>query len=147
SIGPDEDGLSGWVDYTISKVGVFALKLKFENRWDVASVGDAQTVEDFQTAADGTYKVLTVNLKNKAMGTFRLTFKLTGSSRATPGQITIEPVQVLETQQDRGLLGISAPKAFKLTTVERTKMASANVQQLYASGLLSQLPQDFELPL
>lgn len=147
SIGPDEDGLSGWVEYTISKVGVFALKLKFENRWDVASVGDAQTVEDFQTAADGTYKIMTVNLKNKAMGSFRLPFKLTGPSRAAAGQIAIEPVQVLDTQQDRGLLGISAPKAFKLTTVERTKMVSANVQLLYATGLLSQLPQDFELPL
>lgn len=147
SLGLDEDGLSGWVDYTISKVGVFALKLKFENRWEVASVGDAQTVEDFQTAADGAYKILTVNLKNKALGTFRLPFKLSGPSRAAAGQITLEPVQVLDTQQDRGLLGISAPKAFKLTTVERVKMVPANVQQLFATGLLSQLPQDFELPL
>jgi len=147
SLGLDEDGVSGWVDYTISKVGVFALKLKFENRWDVASVGDAQTVEDFQTAADGAYKILTVNLKNKALGNFRLPFKLSGPSRAAPGQISLEPVQVLDTQQDRGLLGISAPKAFKLTTVDRTKMVSANVQSLFATGLLSQLPQDFELPL
>ena len=59
---------------------------------------------------------------------------------AHAGQLTLESLQIVDTQQDRGLLGISAPKAFKLTTVERTKMVSANVQLLFATGLLSQLP-------
>ncbi|HYG77335.1 MAG TPA: hypothetical protein VEK08_20180 [Planctomycetota bacterium] len=147
SLGTDDDGMNGWIDYQISKVGVFTLKLKFESRWDVASVGDAQTVEDFQVATEGAYKTLTVNLKNKALGNFRLPFKLSGPSRASAGELPLEPIQVLGTQQDRGLLGISAPKAFKLTTLERNKMVSANVQVLFATGLLSQLPPDFELPL
>lgn len=147
SLGTDEDGLSGWIDFQISKVGVFKIKLKFESRWEVVSIGDPQTVEDFQTTVDGNYKTLTVNLKNKAIGSFRLPFKFSGSSRAAAGQISLEPIQVPDSQQDRGLFGISAPKAFKLTTIDRSKMVSANVQLLFASGLLSQLPADFELPL
>ena len=149
-MGLDEDTLSGWVDYQIAKVGIFALRLKFENRWEVVSVGDPQTVEDFQSAAtagEGTYKILTVNLKNKALGAFRLPFKFNGASHATPGQVLLEPIQVLDTQQDKGIFGVSAPKAFKLTTLERAKTASADVRLLVASGLLSQLPADFELPL
>ena len=147
SLGVDEDGINGFVDYQIAKVGIFTAKLKFENRWEIVTVGDPQTVEDFQTVVDGQYKILTVNLKNKALGTFRLPFKLSGPSRASPGELTLESVQVLDTQQDKGLFGISAPKAFKLTTVEKTKMASANVQLLFSAGLLSQLPGDFEMPL
>ncbi|MCY3023707.1 MAG: hypothetical protein NTW87_32400, partial [Planctomycetota bacterium] len=147
SLGLDEDAMLGWVEYQIAKVGIFTLRLKFENRWEPVTIGEPQTVEDFQTAADGQYKVLTVNLKNKAFGTFRLPFKLTGAGRAAPGQLTLEAPQVLDTQQDKGLFGVSAPKAFKLTTLDRNKMSSANVQLLYATGLLSQLPADFDLPL
>ena len=147
SIGPEEDTLTGWVEYTIAKVGVFAMKLKIESRWEPVSIGDPQTVEDFQIATEGAYKILTVNLKNKALGTFRLPFKLSGPSRAAPGQITVETIQVLDTQQDKGVFGISAPKAFKLTTIERSKSSSADVRLLVASGLLSTLAVDFDLPL
>ena len=147
SVGIEEDTLSGWIDYTISKAGVFTLKLRFAARWDVVSVGDPQSIEDFATAVDGADKVLTVNLKNKAMGQFRLPFKLTSPGRAVPGEITLETVRVVDTQQDAGLFGVSAPKAFKLTTGERIKMTAANVQALVKSGLLAQLPQDFDLPL
>lgn len=146
-VGIEEDVLTGWVDYTITKVGIFTTKLKFAGRWEVASVGDPQSIEDFQTVADGPEKILTVNLKNKAIGAFRLPFKLTGPGSATPGTLTLETVQVVGTQQDAGLFGVSAPKAFKLTTGERNKMTSANVQTLVATGLLAQLPQDFDLPL
>ena len=147
SLGLDEDVLTGWVDYQVSKVGIFIARLRFPNRWEVATVGDKQTVEDFQVATEGEYKVLTVNLKNQALGAFRLPFRFTGAGRGAPGEVVVEPVQVLGTQQDKGLFGISAPKAFKLTTVERTKASSANVQMLVATGLLAQLPQDFDLPL
>lgn len=147
SLGLEEDTMFGFVEYQIAKVGIFALKLKVESRWEPVTVGEPAAVEDFQTAADGQYKVLTVNLKNKALGTFRLPFKFNGPSRAAPGELVLETVQVPDTQQDKGLLGVSAPKAFKLTTVERTKMSSANVQQLFATGILAQLPPDFDVPL
>ncbi len=147
SIGIEEDVLTGWVDFKISKVGIFTAKLKFPGRWEVASVGTPETIEDFQTAPDGTDKILTVNLKNKAIGDFRLPFKLTAPGRAAPGELTLESVQVIGTQQDAGIFGISAPRAFKLTTADRGKMASANVQLLVKTGLLAQLPQDFDLPL
>mgnify|MGYP007030114677 CR=1 FL=1 len=148
SLGQDEDALSGWVDYQIAKVGIFVVRLKFPARWEPASVGDKATVEDFQVATEGAYKVLTANLKNQALGEFRLPFRLTAPGSGTaPGTATLEPVQVLETQQDRGTFGVSAPKAFKLTTLERIGAASGNVQLLHASGLLGQLPQDHDLPL
>ncbi len=149
SIGIEEDTLVGWVDFTISKVGIFTAKLKFPNRWDVASVGDPQTIEDFQVAVDGADKVLTVNLKNKAIGDFRLKFKLTSLGRATPGDVTLETVQVIGTQQDQGLLGVSAPKAFKLTTVPVAggKMVSANWTQLVKFGLFAELSAEFDQPL
>lgn len=145
SLGLDEDVLSGWVDFQIAKVGIFTVKLKFPARWEVASVGEKDTVEDFQVATEGGFKLLTVNLKNQALGEFRLPFRLTASGSAAPGEAVLDVIQVLDTQQDRGLFGVSAPKAFKLTTIDRTKMASGNVQLLRANGLPS--PADHDMPL
>lgn len=147
SLGLDEDVMAGWVDFQIAKVGIFTVKLKFPSRWEVASVGDKATVEDFQIAADATHKTLTVNLKNQALGNFRLPFRLTAPGSASPGEKVLEAPQVLDTKQDRGLFGVSAPKAYKLTTVERTKMASGNVQLLRKGELLNQWPQDHAQPL
>jgi hypothetical protein len=145
SLGLDEDAFEGWVDYQISKVGIFTAKVKFPNRWEVASVGDKNTVEDFQVATEGEYKTLTVNLKNQALGAFRLPFRFTAKGSAAPGQVVVETLQVLGTQQDRGLFGVSAPKALKLTTLERTRAASASVQALV--GLLTRLSAEYDLPL
>ena len=146
-LGLEEDSLEGYVDYQIAKAGVFNVKLKVENRWEVASLGDPQTVDDFQVAADGAHKIISVNLKNKALGNFRLPFSFKGPSRAAPGQVTVEPIQVLATQQDKGLLAISAPKAFKATTGPRVRMVGASLNQFYTTNLQARVPQDYDLPL
>jgi len=147
-LGREEDRWSGWVDYKIEKAGLFKLRLQVPGRWTVVSAGDSRTVEDFQSVenSDGT-KTVTVNLKSKALGSFRLPFAFSARGSASPGEKNLSAPAVLDSREDRGLFGISAPKAFSVTTVERTKVTSADVDELLRSGLLNKVGPDSGMPL
>ena len=50
-LGQEEDAWIGWVDYAIAKAGLFRLQLRVPERWNVASIGAPNTVEDYQVSA------------------------------------------------------------------------------------------------
>ena len=148
SLGREEDVWAGWVDYDIAKAGVFRLVLKVPARWNVAQVGAENTVEDVQTAEspDG-LKTITVNLKSKALGAFKLPFRFTAQGSAAAGEATLSPPAIADSSQDRGVFGVSAPKAFNVSTVERRAMTSADVDALFKSGIMNQLGPEAGMPL
>lgn len=148
SLGPEEDTWVGWVDYDITKAGVFRLQLRVPSRWTVASVGEETTVEDFQTEDDGAgVLTITVSLRSKALGNFRLPLKLTAQGTSTTDEATLSPPVVVDSQQDRGLFGINAPKSVNLNTVEQSNMISADVDELFRSGIMNQIGADTGMPL
>lgn len=148
SLGQEEDVWVGWIDYQIEKAGVFRFEIQVPARWSVASVGDEATVEDFQTS-DGPegLRTIAVNLKSKALGAFRLPFRLVAGGSASQPEATLSPPAVVGSRQDRGLFGVSAPKAFELTTLSREKMSSADVDELFRSGIMGQLGAEAGMPL
>jgi hypothetical protein len=147
-LGAEEDTWVGWIDYTIAKAGVFRLELRVPARWSVASMGDPSTVENFQ-AVDGPdgVKAIAVNLKSRALGAFRLPFRLTAAGSGAAGEATLSPPVVAGSLEDRGLFAVSAPKALSLSTVERQKMSSADVEALFKSGIMTQVGADTSIPL
>lgn len=146
-LGREEDVWVGFVDYTISRAGVFRLELRVPSRWSVASIGDPAAVDNFQTTdADGA-RTITVSLKSKALGAFRLPFRLTAPGSAAAGEATHSPPLVVGSSEDRGLLGMSAPRAFELSTLQREKAVSADVDELLRSGILTQTGADSGMPL
>jgi hypothetical protein len=147
TLGRDEDAWIGWIDYAIAKAGVFRLEIRVPARWNVDSVGDAATVDDFQTAdADGV-RTITVSLKSKALGTFRLPFRLTAPGSAAAGEVTHSPPAVAGSTEDRGTFGVSVPRAFEATSIERTRMTSADVDELFRSGIMTQIGAEAGIPL
>jgi len=116
-------------------------------RWAVASVGDAGTVEDHQTAEADGVRTVTVNLKSRAIGALRLPFRLTAPGSAAPGEMTLEPPAVPGVVEDRGLLGVSAPKAIEVTTVDRGKMTSVDVDELIKSGVMGAVGAEAGIPI
>jgi hypothetical protein len=147
ALGRDEDVWTGWIDYAIAKAGVFRFELRVPTRWSIASIGDGTAVEDFQTRDDGAVRAITVNLKSKALGNFRLPFRFTAPGSAAAGEATHGPPAVSGASEDRGLLGVSVPRAFEASTVERQKMASADLDELLRSGILTQVGADQGMPL
>ncbi len=147
TLGTEEDVWIGWIDFAISRAGVFQLRFQVPERWNVTSVGDQTTVEDFQTTQEGGLRTIAVSLKSKALGTFRLPFKLTAQGSAVEGEKTLSPPVVLGSEQDRGLFGVSAPKAINLSTIQREKMTSADVDELFQSGIMTQVGADTGIPL
>ena len=65
---------------------VFRLEFRVPIRWSVATVGDPQAVEDFQATDEGGQRTVVVNLKTKALGNFRLPFRLTAQGSAVAGE-------------------------------------------------------------
>ena len=134
--------------YDITKAGVFRLELRVPARWSVAEIGTESAVEDFQIAegTDAT-KTITVNLKSKALGAFRLPFRLTAEGSAAQPEVVLVPPVVVGSQQDRGLFGVTAPKAFTVSTTERDKVTSADDDALFRSGIMKQVGADMAMPL
>ncbi len=148
SLGREEDVLTGWVDYDIAKAGVFRVTFKVPARWNVVTIGADNAVEDVQTAeAEGGLKQITVNLKSKALGAFKLPFKFTAQGSAAAGDLRLGPPVIADSTQDRGVFGVSAPKAFNVSTTDRGGMTSADVDALFRSGIMNQLGPDAGMPL
>jgi len=155
TLGREEDSWVGWIDYEISKSGIFRLDFRVPSSWTVVSVGNpndaSDTVEEFQTQdADGK-RTISVSLKSKALGSFRLPFRLSrdgsaGESGLAAGELTVSPPEVLRSTQDRGLFGISAPRAIEVRTLERTSLLDADESEILGSGIMSQLSSSTGLP-
>ncbi len=147
TLGREEDAWVGWIDYSIAKAGVFRFEIRVPSRWSVASIGDPGAVEDFQSADSNGIRTIAVSLKSKALGAFRLPFKLTAEGSAASGEVTHSPPVVVASIEDRGLFGISAPRAFDASTVSREKMLPADVDELFRSGILPQIAAGSSIPL
>ncbi|MCZ6795781.1 MAG: hypothetical protein O7J95_19410 [Planctomycetota bacterium] len=148
SLAEEEDTWVGLVDYTIAKAGLFTLEMRVPARWSVVEVGNPETVEDFQVAAvEGDLKAITVNLKNRALGQFQLSFKLSAEGSASATESTLRPPRVTGTEQDRGVLGIAAPHSIDLKTLEVSGVRSADVQELYRAGVMGLVSSDAGTPL
>jgi len=114
--GVEQDQWMGWIDYKITRAGIFALDLQVPDRWIVDTLGDDATVEDHErrdVEEDAAFDRISVNLKNRAFGTFRLPFRFTApdSAAATDAKDVYAPRTVGATiESDRGLLGIAVPR-------------------------------------
>ena len=112
SLGRERDIWVGFVDYMITKAGLFHLAIKVPERWSVEEIGDPSIVDGYQVSDPaGGLRTITVNLKSRQLGKFRLPFRLTTTDgTGTQGETTLEPPIVVDSEQDRGLLGVAPPR-------------------------------------
>jgi len=145
--GTEEDKWIGWIEFRITKAGLFKLKFQVPERWSVLSIGQGTTVEDFQTTKAGALQTVEVTLSSKAMGSFRLPFTFTAPGSAAEGERTAGPPRVLEVKQDRGLFAVAAPTSFSLTTVRMEGLVAEDVEELFKTGIMTRLGRDAGIPL
>ncbi|MFQ5653884.1 MAG: hypothetical protein ACE5GW_04020, partial [Planctomycetota bacterium] len=146
SLGRDEDHWIGWIDYEIARAGLFGLAFRVPSGWAVDSVGNPQQVEEFQTSDAGGRRTITVSLKSKAMGRFRLPFRLVREGSAAAGEQLLAAPEVLGSEQDRGLFGVSTPRALEVVTLERTNVLDADVDELFGTGIVGKMSSEGALP-
>ena len=142
TLGRERDDWVGFVEFTITKAGVFSISLRVPQRWSVEEIGDASTVDDNQSSevADN-LRTIAVNLKSRQLGMFRLPFKLTADGSAATGEKTVWPPIVVGTVQDQGIFGIAAPRALEIRT-QGDGMSSVEPSELVQSGILSRVSTD-----
>jgi hypothetical protein len=147
-LGRERDVWVGFVDYQIARAGVFRLDLRVPSRWSVEEIGGTDTVEDHPSGevADGLRRI-TVNLKSRQLGGFRLPFRLAAEGSAAQAEATLSPPYVAGSEQDRGVFGVSGPRSLELTTLERSRMTSADVQELFRAGVMGLVSSEADTPL
>jgi hypothetical protein len=148
-LGREEDSWLGFVDYQISQAGVFRLELRVPRRWNVAEIGEPGTIEDFQstTSDPDDTRTVTVNLKTRVLGDFRLPFRFIADGSASQNEVTLVPPRLLGTTQDAGVFAVTAPRSLDLATVERSALRSADVDELFRTGILGRVGSDTGSPL
>lgn len=149
--GVEEDLWIGWIDYRITRAGIFSMQIEVPDRWQIVSIADDNnTVEDYQSHPEENRNVerIQVNLKSRAIGNFRLHFSLSAEGSARSGQHVVRAPGLVGTQRDRGILGVGGPRSLRLTTGENIEKAiPADVQELFRAGILSRVPQDADASL
>ena len=148
TLGRERDSWVGEINYRIKKAGVFIVALAVPERWSVEEVGSPQDVEDFQISdPDSGLRTITVNLRARQLGAFKLPFKLTAEGSIGEEKVTLSPLFVTGTQQDQGLFGVAAPRSIDLKTVAATGLSSVEQQELVSAGIMSQVSAEAGEPL
>lgn len=147
TLGNEDDVWVGFIDYTISRAGLFRLEFLVPKRWSPDEIGDAATVENYQFTDGAELRTITVNLKSRALGGFRLPFRLTAPGSATNTKLTIRAPHVVGTEQDRGLLGIAAPRSLELKMSSSSGVRSTDARELSQSGIMGRVGENTGPPL
>ncbi len=144
----ERDTWVGVVKYRVKKAGVFSVELVVPERWTVEEIGNPADVEDFQVSEpeDGN-RTITVNLRIRQLGEFKLPFKLTSEGSIGKQGITLNPLLVSGTQQDMGLFGVAAPRSIDIKTIQTTGLSSVEQQELVSAGIMSQVSAEAGEPL
>ena len=148
TLGRERDSWVGEINYRIKKAGVFIVALSVPERWSVEEIGSPQDVEDFQISdPDSGLRAITVNLRARQLGAFKLPFKLTAEGSIGEEKVILGPLFVTGTQQDQGLFGVAAPRSIDLKTVTATGLSSVEQQELVSAGIMSQVSAEAGEPL
>lgn len=145
-LGREEDQWLGWIDFSITKAGLFRLAFRVPAGWDVDRVGNPGQIDEYQSAEDAGRLTITVTSKSSVMGGFRLPFRLVREGSARPGELTLSPPEIIDAVQDRGLLGVSAPRSLEVVTIERDALLDADVDELFRSGIMGQVSSEAGIP-
>ncbi|MEM7231946.1 MAG: hypothetical protein AAF517_07230, partial [Planctomycetota bacterium] len=150
TLGEDEDSWVGFVDYDITRAGIFRLELRIPRRWNVVEIGDDKTTADPQTTtpdAQASFQTITVKLKTRVIGNYRLPFLFSADGSSSTTESTFLAPQIVGTEQDRGLLAITAARSLELTTQEKTRLRSTDVQDLFRAGIMGRVSSETGTPL
>ncbi len=150
ALGREEDQWIGWIDYAISKAGIFRLEFLIPPGWTVHTIGTPEAIEEYHTTevAAPPRTLVQVSLKAKALGDLRLPFRLGRDGTAGAKEAELYPPEVRGEglAQERGILGVTAPRNVEIVTAERPGMLDADADELLRSGILGQIPSDASLP-
>lgn len=145
-LGTEEDAWIGTIDASVRAAGIFQLAIRIPAGWEVESIGDPRAVEEYRTVDDEEGRTITVNLRSRALGNFSLPFRFVREGSARPGELSLVAPRILGSEQDRGLLGVSGPRAIEIVTLSTEELLEADVDELFSTGLLGRIGSEASIP-
>lgn len=114
-VADDQLNLSGTVDYTIKRAGVFALQLAVPEGFRIESVSGTNLLQWTERADQGARR-LDVTLKERTIGAYALRVELVKHLKALPKELAGAGVLPLGTQKLSGFVSVSAEAGVAVKT-------------------------------
>jgi len=162
-LGAEEDLIALAVDLDVRKAGVFALAFTVPAAWDLVDASGL-AVDDIRSGAPavagdgaepGTRRI-DLTLKNRLLGSAALAMRFRAppsipKAAAGVDRLDLRPARLLDARQSRGTLAVAAPRAWALSSLERSNLSAAEAATVRAEGALAaaarELSADEELAL
>jgi type II secretory pathway pseudopilin PulG len=114
-VGDEQLNLSATIDYTIKRVGVFALKLAVPEGFRIESVTGTNVLQ-WNERNDAGERGLEVTLKERTAGAYALRVELGQALKSLPKTLLLAGVQPLGTQKLSGFVSVSAEPGVAVKT-------------------------------
>ncbi len=111
-VGFEQVGLVATIDYTIKKAGVFALRLEVPTGFRIDSVTGGSNVLHWAQNGAG----VEVTLKNRAVGTYRLSVNMSRLHQDLPKALELVGVRPLGVQKLTGFVSVTSESGVALKT-------------------------------
>ena len=130
------------MQYQIRNAGLFRLQLKLAPGMKVVSLrGDNINNQGLDPATN----VLTVDLRSKAEGAYRLSLQ-TYSDVADPANAVLPVLELAGVERQWGTIGVSADSGISVEPGEMTAVSQIDVGELKASAVLQELVKNQAAP-
>lgn len=120
--------------FQVKDAGVFKFRFLVPENFRLVEVGDDKTVDSFSVAQEGGQNVLTVILKNKAYGDFRLPVHLEADKEDKDIALSMPRVQSLDAEKEEGVISLSLRKNLKLSTEDIKSLRPISLEELRLLG-------------
>jgi hypothetical protein len=106
-VSPESVSLTGIVDYTIKRAGVFGLKLGLPEGFRLESVSGTNILQTAERTGAAGLRFLEITLKERTTGSYSLRLELSQTLKQLPPTLTVAGVHPLELQKLEGLILVS----------------------------------------
>ncbi|MCA9402753.1 MAG: hypothetical protein KC897_03145 [Candidatus Omnitrophica bacterium] len=131
-----------YAKFTVKDAGVFKFRFAMPDGFRVVEVGNEATVDSYDVADEEGQPVLTVVLKNKAMGEFALPVHLEADKEDKDIALDLPKLINLEAEKDEGVIALALRKNLKLTTEDMRSLRPMSLEELQAIGIRVRDPKN-----
>jgi len=120
--------------FQVKDAGVFKFRFLVPDNFRLVEVGNDETVDSFSVAQENGQNVLTVILKNKAYGDFRLPIHLEADKEDKDIVLPMPRVESLDAEKEEGVIALSLRKNLKLSTEDIKALRPISLEELRSLG-------------
>ncbi|MBN1522442.1 MAG: hypothetical protein JW928_07910 [Candidatus Aureabacteria bacterium] len=123
------------VHFKIKDAGVFKFRFLLPEGFRVVDVGSEENVDSYSLSQENGQNILTVVLKNRALGDFVLPIHLESDKEDRDISLALPKLQCLDIEKEDGIIAFSIRKNLKLSTGDIRSLRPISLEELQSLGI------------